>query len=133
MDDDKNFLWTAAWIRSDAVVIFFAALWAVPVTHGSWPWFVGLFLLPDLSMAGYWFGNRAGAVAYNTGHMFAWPVALLLIGIANHQPLTTTAAASWIAHIAFDHIVGYGLKLPTSFEQTTLGPIGRPRIAAQRR
>ena len=129
MFDDPDFIWTARWIRADALAIFVAAVSTVPIMNGSWAWFFGLFLLPDLSMAGYLFGTRAGAVAYNTGHMFAWPLALLGIGLASHGSLTTTAALSWIAHIAFDHAVGYGLKLPTAFELTTLGPIGRSRTA----
>lgn len=124
---DTDFAWTLRWIRADAIAILVAAVSAVNVTHGNWAWFLGLFLVPDLSMAGYVFGSRAGAVAYNTGHMYAWPLALLAIGLARHGSLTTTAALTWIAHIAFDQVLGYGLKLPTSFEQTVLGPIGRSR------
>jgi len=61
------------------------------------------------------------------GTMLAWPLALLGIGLARHEPFTTTAALSWIAHIALDHALGYGVKLPSSFEHTVLGPIGRSR------
>src|SRR5262249_32418262 len=49
----------------------------------------------------------------------------LAIALAGHPSFTTTATVSWIAHIAFDHALGFGLKLTTSFEQTALGPIGR--------
>ena len=99
---DIDFLWTVRWIRADAISVLAAALWAVTVTHGSWAWFFGLFLIPDLSMSGYLFGSRASAVTYNTGHMFTWPLALLAIGLARHRSFTTTAALSWIAHIALD-------------------------------
>jgi hypothetical protein len=124
---DTDVFWTMRWIRVDAMGIFMAALWAMTVTHGHWLWFLALFLAPDLSMLGYLFGSRAGAVAYNTVHMYAWPLALLAIGIARHEPLMTTGALSWIAHVAFDQVAGYGLKLPTTFDQTVLGPIGRAR------
>jgi hypothetical protein len=97
------------------------------VTNSSWVWFFVLFLVPDVSMAGYVFGSRAGAVVYNTGHMYAWPLGLLVIGLAGHHSFTTTAALTWIAHIGFDHALGYGLKLRTAFEETALGPIGRSR------
>ena len=127
MFSDADFLWTVRWVRADAIAILVAALWAVAITHGSWAWFFGLLLVPDVSMSGYLFGSRAGAVAYNTGHMLAWPLALLGIGLVSHGSFTTTAASSWIAHIAFDHALGYGLKLPTTFEHTALGPIGRSR------
>lgn len=44
-----------------------AAVFAVSVTlygshHGGWPRFVLLFVLPDLSMIGYVWGPRLGAV-----------------------------------------------------------------------
>ena len=124
---DTDFFWTVRWIRADATGILAAALWAMTVTHGQWLWFLALFLVPDLSMLGYLFGSRVGARAYNTTHMYAWPLALLAIGFTSHESFMTTGALSWIAHVALDHAIGYGLKLPTSFEQTILGPIGRPR------
>jgi len=126
---DPDFVWATRWIRADGLAMFVGAASAVTFMHGRWSWFLGLFLLPDLSMAGYLFGGRAGAVAYNTGHMMAWPLTLLGIGLVTHGSLATTAALSWIAHIAFDHTVGYGLKLPTGFEHTTLGRIARSRTA----
>jgi len=124
---DTDFFWTMRWIRTDAMAILAVALWAVAITHGRWWWFLALFLAPDLSMLAYLFGSRAGAVAYNTAHMYAWPLALLAIGVAGHESFMTTGALSWIAHVALDHALGYGLKLPTAFEQTVLGPIGRSR------
>jgi len=117
--------WSVSWIRVEAACVFLTTLWAVGAAHGSWLWFFGLFLVPDLSMVGYCFGPRAGAVIYNVGHLFAWPAALLVAGLSSHAPLATTAALSWIGHIAFDHAAGYGLKLPDGFEHTALGPIGR--------
>jgi hypothetical protein len=35
----------------------------------------------------------------------------------------------WASHIAFDRLVGYGLKYPTQFGDTHLGAIGRRRPA----
>lgn len=113
------------WIRGDAAVLLGLTLWAVTHTQSSWFWFLALFLVPDLSMFGYLFGPRVGAMTYNAGHLYALPVALLAAGLAWHAALTTTAALSWIAHIAFDNVVGYGLKLPTGFKHTMYGPIGR--------
>ena len=115
------------WVRGDAAALLLLTLWAVTSTHSSWIWFLALFLVPDLSMVGYVFGSRVGATTYNLGHLYAWPVGLLAAGLAWHAPLATTAALSWIAHIAFDNVVGYGLKLPTGFDQTMYGPIGRER------
>jgi len=119
--------WASRWIRTDAAVLFVAALWACRATHSSWIWFFALFLVPDLSMLGYMFGPRVGAATYNAGHMYAWPVGLLAAGLAHHPSWATTAALSWIAHIAFDNVVGYGLKVPMGFEYTIYGPIGKAR------
>ena len=33
----------------------------------------------------------------------------------------------WIAHIAFDRMLGLGLKYPEGFRFTHLGPVGRVR------
>lgn len=117
-------------MRLEAACLFTLTLWAVNATHSSWTWFVALLLVPDVSIVGYTFGPRVGAVAYNVGHLFVWPVGLLIAGLSHHVPLATTAALSWIAHIAFDHAAGYGLKLPTGFEYTALGPIGRARAGS---
>jgi len=124
---DTDFFWTMRWTRADAMAILIASVGANTLTHGRWWWFLSVFLVPDLSMTGYLFGSRAGAIAYNTVHMYAWPLALLAIGLSSHASFWTTAAFSWIAHIALDQVVGYGLKLPTAFEHTALGPIGRAR------
>ena len=117
----------ARWVRADAAVLLVITLWVVTTTSSSWTWFWVLFLAPDLSMIGYVFGPRVGAVTYNAGHLYAWPAGLLAAGVAYHASFATTAALSWIAHIAFDNVVGYGLKLPISFEQTVYGPIGKAR------
>lgn len=117
--------WVSGWIRADAAALFGVTLWACGATHISWLGFFALFLVPDLSMIGYVFGPRVGAVTYNAGHLYAWPVGLLAAGLTCHSPWTTTAALSWIAHIAFDNVVGYGLKTRVGFEHTIYGPIGR--------
>jgi hypothetical protein len=119
--------WTLRWIRADGAGLLALTLWAVSATHGSWIWFFALLLAPDLSMIGYLFGPRVGAATYNAGHLYAWPVGLLVVGLAHQAPLMTTAALSWIAHIALDTVAGYGLKLSTGFEYTILGPIGGAR------
>ena len=109
------------WVRADAAGLLVITLWAVTITNSTWIRFWALFLVPDLSMIGYVFGPRVGAVTYNAGHLYAWPAGLLAAGVAYHAPLATTAALSWIAHIAFDNVAGYGLKLPIGFKHTVYG------------
>jgi hypothetical protein len=89
----------------------------------SWSIFAALFLLPDISFAGYLAGPRIGAAVYNVAHSYAGP---LLMAVA----LLTTGAALmlaliWAAHVGFDRALGYGLKYPTAFADTHLGRIGK--------
>ena len=92
----------------------------------SWWVFALLFLAPDLAMLGYLRSPRLGALTYNLGHTYAAPALLALAGLAL-GPLAYGLAAIWTAHIGFDRLLGYGLKLETGFEQTHLGPIGKAR------
>lgn len=94
----------------------------------SWWVFALLFLAPDLTMLGYLHSPRLGAVTYNLGHTYAAPAVLALTGLAL-GPLAYGLAAIWAAHIGFDRLLGYGLKLDAGFEQTHLGPIGKARRA----
>lgn len=92
----------------------------------SWWTFALLFFAPDLFMLGYLRSPRLGALVYNLGHTYAAPALLALLGLAI-GPLAYGLAAIWAAHIGFDRLLGYGLKLDTAFDQTHLGPIGKAR------
>ena len=85
-----------------------------------------LFLAPDLAMLAYFAGPRAGALAYNLAHSAAFALALTLAGFfCRPADLAVTVGLIWIAHIGIDRALGYGLKYPTSFDDTHLGRIGR--------
>jgi hypothetical protein len=49
------------------------------------------------------------------------------IGALLASPAILLAAAILIAHVGMDRAVGYGLKLPSSFQDTHLGRMGRTR------
>ncbi|QJE72698.1 DUF4260 family protein [Aerophototrophica crusticola] len=92
---------------------------------GGWGWFLGLFLLPDLSMLGYMLGARAGAACYNLAHTYLAPA---LVGIAAWvagAEMAVLGSLIWSAHVGFDRLLGYGLKYPDAFGSTHLGTIGR--------
>ena len=92
----------------------------------SWWMFALLILAPDLAMLGYLRSPRLGALTYNLGHTYAAP-ALLAVAGRVLGPRAYGLAPIWMAHIGFDRLLGYGLKLETGFEQTHLGPIGKAR------
>jgi hypothetical protein len=96
-------------------------------TAGPWLLFVLLILAPDLFMLGYLRGPRPGAAAYNLGHTWLLPGILAAVGILGGTPLVIDLALIWLGHIGADRLLGYGLKLPTAFQDTHLGRIGRNR------
>ena len=88
--------------------------------HNGWLLFAVLFLVPDLFMLGYLLGVRAGAALYNFGHNLFLPLALLAVSWTLHWHTASAVSLIWIAHIAFDRLLGYGLKYPTCFKDTHL-------------
>ncbi|WP_052951758.1 DUF4260 domain-containing protein [Devosia soli] len=92
----------------------------------SWLVFALLFLSPDLFMLGYLRSIRTGAALYNLGHSYAAPALLALGGLFAGE-IFYGLAAIWVAHIGFDRMLGYGLKLDGGFDQTHLGPIGKAK------
>ncbi|WP_214471487.1 DUF4260 domain-containing protein [Mesorhizobium sp. dw_380] len=112
-------------IRLEWAVVAAAAVAFYASSGVSW-WLFGLLILaPDLSMLGYLGGPRIGAVAYNALHILIVPVLLLLAGHLSGNAAAIAVALIWIAHIAIDRALGYGLKLSTGFQDTHLGRIGR--------
>ena len=102
-----------------------AALLILPIVayqhlHYSWLLFTVLFLVPDLFMLGYLANVRLGAATYNLVHTLTLPFVLLLIAYIKHSRLPAEIALIWIAHIAIDRLLGFGLKYPTFFKDTHL-------------
>ncbi len=91
----------------------------------AWWWFLLLLLTPDLSMLGYLFGPRVGAITYDAVHHRAVSVALFILGGVLGAPWMQAAALILFAHSSLDRVLGYGLKYPDSFQHTHLGMIGR--------
>jgi hypothetical protein len=118
--------------RLENALLAVAVLVAFVVSGVGWWWPLVLFLAFDLSMLGYLGGPRVGAIAYNLVHSYVGPAVLALIGIVlvalgADATWALVLAGAWGFHVAADRALGYGLKLPTAFEHTHLGPIGRAR------
>jgi len=94
---------------------------------GPWLLYVLLILAPDLFMLGYLRGPRLGASAYNLGHTWLLPGILAAVGVIGGASFALDVALIWLGHIGVDRLLGYGLKLPTGFQDTHLGRIGRNR------
>ena len=83
-----------------------------------------LFLLPDVSLAGYALGPKAGAVVYNVVHVYALGMGLLAVGFALGSVTGAALGALWMGHAGFDRMLGFGLKSSEGFKITHLGHIG---------
>jgi len=91
--------------------------------NGSWLMFALLFLVPDLSMAGYAAGTKTGAACYNLFHTYTVPLALSATAYFTGAHLLLYISVIWVAHIGFDRMLGYGLKYGSGFKDTHLGKV----------
>jgi len=112
-------------LRTEGLILLGCAVALYWRAGGDWRQFAILFLVPDVSFAGYLAGPRIGAAAYNIMHSTIGPLALGVVGIALNAPLAAMIALIWIAHVGFDRALGYGLKHGRGFGFTHLGRIGR--------
>ena len=115
-----RFLGPAALLRVEGVALFVLSVLLYRVNGGGWLMFGVLLLAPDLSMLGYLAGPQVGAAIYNAFHTYAMPAVVGALGMIFASPLTVALALIWFAHIGMDRTVGYGLKYPSSFEDTHL-------------
>ena len=115
------------WLRAEGMAALVGGLWGWLALGAPWPLFVVLLLVPDVSMVGYLKGTHAGAISYNIVHNWATGGLVLGLGAALAAPALVFAGIILIAHVGMDRLFGYGLKYPTSFQDTHLGRIGKRR------
>ncbi|MGB6429309.1 MAG: DUF4260 domain-containing protein [Candidatus Acidiferrales bacterium] len=107
-------------LRVEAAVVLVLSVALYRHAGGGWLRFALLFLVPDLSLAGYAFSVRFGTALYNTVHTYTGPLVLAGIAIFGARPVMLLYALIWTAHIGMDRLVGFGLKYPTRFQDTHL-------------
>jgi hypothetical protein len=114
-------------LRLEGLVAFLVSLIVYGYASGDWLLLIPLLILPDLSILGYLRGPRVGAVLYNAVHN--WAIAGIFVGawLLTGQPALLIVGIALTAHVGADRLLGYGLKYPTSFQETHLGWIGRRR------
>ena len=107
-------------LHIEEAALLIAAVLLYAQFHLSWLLFAVLFLAPDLFMLGYLLDSRVGAAIYNFGHLLTVPLVLFVVAYTAHRPTLLAIAIIWAAHIAFDRLLGYGLKYPSAFKDTHL-------------
>lgn len=122
------------WQRAEGTLVLAAALAVLALGGQPFVWWVAvlIFFAPDLSFAAYLAGPRRGAMVYNAVHLYGFGAAVAALGAALDQPGLIGAGLLWLGHAGFDRMLGYGLKLPDSFQSTHLGRIGKDRGTGQR-
>lgn len=111
--------------KAESFFIFAAACAAYYHFGFSWILFSLLILAPDILMVGYLVNAKVGARVYNIGHIYAAPVILLSLHYLAGLPYLLPISIIWIAHIAMDRTLGFGLKYESGFKDTHLGKINR--------
>lgn len=87
----------------------------------SWWIYPACILLPDISMIGYLFNPKSGALLYNFFHHKLFAVIVLASGSWLDISSLSLAGAILFGHSAMDRILGYGLKYNDNFKHTHLG------------
>lgn len=91
----------------------------------SWWLFIVLLFVPDLSMVGYLFGSKTGALTYNLVHHKAVCIATAVAGWYLRNDMLVLAGLVLFGHSSLDRVFGFGLKFPDDFNHTHLGIIGK--------
>lgn len=110
-------------IAVESAATLAAAVVLYQIHGGSWWLFGALILAPELFMLGYVGGPKVGAFVYNLAHVYAGPVILGTVGIAVVNDLLVSIAIVWLAHIAMDRTMGYGLKYASGFKDSHLSRV----------
>jgi Domain of unknown function (DUF4260) len=116
-------------LEGGAAFLAGAALWSI--WGGDWLWLLPALLAPDISALGYIRGPVVGAWTYNLAHNWALALALIGVGWWSGTPWLVLIGTALAMHVGIDRLLGYGLKLPTGFQETHLGRIGRRREGAE--
>lgn len=103
-----------------ALCVYILSSWQV-----EWWWYLILVLGPDISMLGYFGGNKVGAACYNLFHHKGIAVAVFVVGLLLRNPLVQMIGIVLFGHSSMDRIFGYGLKTDEGFKHTHLGIIGK--------
>jgi hypothetical protein len=110
-------------LRLEGCVIFGVVLLLYAHLGFNWIAFVLLLLAPDLSMFAFSINKQFGSVIYNLIHTYALPMTLAMASFSFNHSLGLQLALIWLAHIAIDRAIGYGLKYLGQFKRTHLSQV----------
>ncbi|MEO7978596.1 DUF4260 domain-containing protein [Flavobacterium sp.] len=112
-------------IKLEEIALFILGIYLFSLLSFQWWWFFVLILAPDLSMLGYFFGNKSGAFFYNVFHHKGIALLIYALGCYLNVEIIQLAGIVLFSHSAMDRMFGYGLKYEKGFKYTHLGEIGK--------
>lgn len=117
---DEMFSKPGVLLRMEGAALFALCVYFYHLLGAGWGLFLLLFLWPDLFMLGYLRNVSLGASFYNLVHIEVLPILLAGVAYGQHRTTLLAFALIWLAHIAVDRALGFGLKYPTFFKDTHL-------------
>lgn len=114
-----------ALLKLEELLMLAASIFVFAGLHFKWWLFPALLFTPDISMIGYSFGNKTGAIFYNFFHFKAVAVAVYFAGLFLQNDIAQLIGVILFAHSSLDRLLGYGLKTYQGFKYTHLGIIGK--------
>jgi len=110
-------------LHMEGLAVLLFSLYFYSYLQFSWVWFFFLLLAPDVSMIGYLFNNRTGAILYNFVHTYSLAIFVIICGMLFSSQIILAIGIILSSHIGMDRMIGYGLKYPTNFKDTHLNRI----------
>lgn len=122
---DSHFRLTmpGAFLRVEGCAVLAVVLMLYAHQGYSWLVFVLLLFVPDLAIPTFSLNKRLGSIIYNLMHTYTSPLFVAVISFIASQSLGLQLALIWLAHIAIDRILGYGLKYLGQFKNTHLSHV----------
>lgn len=114
-----------ALIRIEEAFLVLLTFWLSIRLGFSWWIFIVLLFVPDISILGYLFGNKKGAIIYNLVHLKAVAITIAFIGFFIGYNVLILSGLVLFGHSSLDRVFGFGLKFPDDFNHTHLGYIGK--------
>ena len=110
-------------LQVEGIAVLLLSLYFYSYHQFSWFLFLALFFVPDISMLGYLFNNRIGAVLYNIFHTYSFPIGGTMLGMLLSNNFILAFSLIWCSHIGMDRMLDYGLKYLTHFKDTHLNRV----------
>jgi hypothetical protein len=98
----------------------------VGIEHFAWWWLIVLFFAFDISLVGYVFNPRIGAITYNSVHNLIVPAILLALHFVFPAQWLLFLGLLWLFHVCVDRTIGFGLMYGDKFGHTNLATIRLP-------